>query len=65
MENFMREELGISMTSEERAAVQIGDLLSNLRLDLDSVAFYMARANPIEIFRRFEQVAESARKFKF
>jgi hypothetical protein len=50
-------------TSEEKVAAQIGDLLSNFRLDLDSVGFYLARVLPYEIYYRFETVAESARKF--
>jgi len=49
-------------TSEEKVATQIGDLLSNFRLDLDSVGFYLARALPYEIYYRFETVAEAARK---
>ncbi len=63
MRDFMHDELSQSMTSEERVAVQIGDLLSNLRLDLESVAFYMTRSNPIEIYKRFESIAVAARKF--
>ena len=63
-DNFMKEELLLSMTTEEKIAVQIGDLLSNLRIDLDSVGFYLSRSNPLEIYRRFECVSEAARKFK-
>jgi hypothetical protein len=48
------------MTKEERVAVKIGDLLSDFRLDLESLGYYVARANPYVIYRRFQNVAESA-----
>lgn len=63
MQDFMKDELMSSMTAEERVAVQIGDLLSSLRIDLDSVGFYLTRSNPREIYQRFEYVALAARKF--
>lgn len=63
MQDFMKDELTATMTAEERVAVQIGDLLSSFRLDLDSVGFYLTRSNPIEIYRRFVYTAEAARKF--
>jgi hypothetical protein len=47
-------------TKEEKAAVEIGDILSDFRLDLDSLGYYVARSNPYVIYRRFEAVAESA-----
>lgn len=48
------------ITKEERVAVRIGELLSDFRLDLESLGYYIARANPYVIYRRFENVAESA-----
>ena len=48
------------ITKEERVAVRIGELLSDFRLDLESLGYYVARANPYVIYRRFENVAESA-----
>lgn len=63
MVHTVMDELEPYETSEEKVAAQIGDLLSNFRLDLDSVGFYIARALPYEIYYRFETVAEAARKF--
>ena len=48
------------ITKEERVAIRIGELLSDFRLDLESLEYYIARANPYVIYRRFENVAESA-----
>jgi hypothetical protein len=47
-------------TKEEKAAVEIGDILSDFRLDLEALGYYVARSNPYTIYRRFENVAESA-----
>ena len=63
MVHAVMDELEAYETSEEKVAAQIGDLLSNFRLDLDSVGFYIARVLPYEIYYRFETVAEAARKF--
>lgn len=47
-------------TKEEKVAMKIGELLSDFRLDLESLGYYVARSNPYTIYRRFENVAESA-----
>ena len=52
------------ITKEERVAVQMGKLLTDLYLDLESVGYYMAKANPTLIYRRFVEVAESAQHQK-
>lgn len=47
-------------TKEEKCAIEIGDILSDFRLDLDSLGYYVARSNPYVIYRRFEAVADAA-----
>lgn len=47
-------------TKEEKFAIEIGDILSDFRLDLDSLGYYVARSNPYVIYRRFEAVADAA-----
>ena len=47
-------------SKEERAAMRIGEILSDFRLDLEALGHYVARSNPYTIYRRFENVAEAA-----
>lgn len=47
-------------TKEENVAVKIGDLISDLRLDLDQVGIYIARHKPMVNYRRLQEIADSA-----
>ena len=47
-------------TKEENVAVKIGDLISDLRLDLDQVGIYIARHKPTVNYRRLQEIADSA-----
>ena len=51
--------LGIS--KEEKVAQAISRLLSDFSLDLEAVGYYLAKAIPYTIFRRAEEVLESAK----
>jgi len=42
----------IRQTDEEKAAVKIGNIFSDFRLDLESVGYYLSRALPHIIFTR-------------
>lgn len=47
-------------TKEEKVAVKIVNLLNDLSLDLESVAFYLYTSSSILGFRRIIEVLESA-----
>ena len=49
-----------SITKEEKVAHKIGKELSDFTLDLDSIGFYLAQAQPYTILRRAIEVLESA-----
>ena len=50
--------LGIS--KEEKVAQAISRLLSDFSLDLEAIGYYLAKSIPYTIFRRAEEVLESA-----
>lgn len=52
------------MTDEEKAALKIAGILSDLRLDLDRVGIYLARLRPSTPYRRLQIVIESAEQEK-
>jgi len=52
------------MTDEEKVAVKIAGLLSDLRLDIERVGVYIARMRPTTAYRRLEIMTESAQEEK-
>lgn len=56
--NGMRRNNGIN--ENEKVAQKISNLLSDLRVDLDLVGFYLAQAKPHTIYNRFMIIAEAA-----
>ena len=50
----------LAMSKEEKVALSISRLLSDFSLDLEAVGYYLAKAIPYTIFRRAEEVLESA-----
>jgi hypothetical protein len=51
----------LGVTDEEKVAQSISRLLSNFSLDLEAVGYYLAKSIPYTIFRRAEEVLESAK----
>jgi hypothetical protein len=47
-------------TQEEKVAKQLGNLLSDVRLDLDLVGIYLADLSPNVVYRRLQLIAEQA-----
>jgi len=52
------------MTKEEKVAIQLTNVLSDLRLDLDMVGEYLVQLSPTLIYNRFMVIAESAEQSK-
>jgi hypothetical protein len=50
----------LAMSKEEKVAQVISRVLSDFSLDLEAVGYYLAKAIPYTIFRRAEEVLESA-----
>lgn len=49
-----------TMTNEERVAVQIGKLISDLRLDIEKVGTYVARTGGLVVTNRLNVLTEVA-----
>jgi hypothetical protein len=49
------------MTQEEKVAKQLGDIVSDLRIDLDLVGEYVARSQPNVVYNRLIEVAEATK----
>jgi hypothetical protein len=49
-----------AQSNEEKVAIKIGTLLSDFRLDLESVGFYLSRVNPFTVYRRIAESVESS-----
>jgi hypothetical protein len=47
-------------TEEEKVALTISKIISDLRLDLDQIGIYLARNNPNVSYNRLQIIAESA-----
>ena len=60
----MRSRVARGITKEEKVAAKIARELSDFTLDLDSIAFYIARATPYVIFRRALEVLEACEYHK-
>jgi pyruvate formate-lyase activating enzyme-like uncharacterized protein len=52
------------ITNEERVAMKLADICSDLRLDLDMVGTYLARVAPYVSYNRLQEIAESAKEEK-
>jgi hypothetical protein len=49
-----------AQSNEEKVAIKIGALLSDFRLDLEAVGFYLSRVNPFTVYRRIAESVESS-----
>ena len=47
-------------TNEEKTAIKIGNILSDLRIDLELVGQYLARSSPTVVYNRLITIADSA-----
>jgi hypothetical protein len=47
-------------SNEEKVAIKMGTLLSDFRLDLEAVGFYLSRVNPFTVYRRISESVESS-----
>lgn len=47
-------------TEEEKIALKLGNILSDLRIDIELVGRYLARTSPHVVYNRLITVAESA-----
>ena len=56
----MRRAHRLPVSKEEKVALSIGRLLSDLTLDLEAVGKYLGTAQPYIIYRRALEVLESA-----
>lgn len=52
------------ITKEEKVAIQLTNVLSDLRLDLDMVGEYLVQLSPTLIYNRFITIADSAEHAK-
>jgi homoserine acetyltransferase len=48
------------VTEEEKVAIKLGNILSDLRVDLELVGRYLARSTPTVVYNRLVTVTESA-----
>lgn len=48
------------MSDEEKVAVKLANLVSDIRLDLDQVGIYVGRHTPASPFYRLKEIIESA-----
>jgi molybdopterin converting factor small subunit len=52
------------MTEEEKVAKNIGDVVSDLRVDLERVGEYIANSQPYVVYNRIQVIAEAAKETK-
>lgn len=52
------------LTEEEKVANKIGDMVSDLRVDLELVGDYLAKSQPYVVYNRLQVIAESAKETK-
>jgi len=48
------------ITKEERVAIHLTDILSDIRLDLDLIGLYLSRVGNKSFFLRMERILESS-----
>lgn len=51
-------------TEEERVADKLGNMVSDLRVDLELVGEYLANSQPFVVYNRLQVIAESAKETK-
>jgi hypothetical protein len=56
----MREPMRRIKTEEEKAAIKLATIVSDVRLDLDEVGVYLGRYAPTVSYNRLMLIAESA-----
>lgn len=52
------------ITEEEKVAVKLGNMVSDLRVDLELVGSYLAQSQPYVVYNRLQVIAESAKETK-
>lgn len=52
------------VTKEEKAAIQLTNILADLRLDLDMIGHYLVQISPNVIYNRLIVIADSAEEAK-
>jgi hypothetical protein len=52
------------ITEEEKVANKIGNVVSDLRVDLELVGEYLAKSQPYVVYNRLQVIAESAKETK-
>lgn len=52
------------LTDEEKVANKLGNIVADLRVDLELVGEYLAQSQPNVVYNRLQVIAESARETK-
>jgi hypothetical protein len=52
------------VTEEEKVANRIGNMVADLRVDLELVGEYLAKSQPYVVYNRLQVIAESAKETK-
>lgn len=52
------------ITKEEKVAIQLSNVLSDLRLDLDMIGYYLVQLSPNLIYNRLITITDSAEHAK-
>ena len=52
------------ITEEEKVANKMGNIISDLRVDLELVGEYLAKSQPYVVYNRLQTIAESAKETK-
>lgn len=52
------------VTDEEKVAMKLGNMVSDLRVDLELVGEYLAKSQPYVVYNRLQVIAESAKETK-
>lgn len=52
------------LTEEEKVANRVGNMVSDLRVDLELVGKYLAQSQPNVVYNRLQVIAESAKETK-
>jgi len=52
------------ITDEEKVANKLGNIVSDLRVDLELVGEYLAKSQPYVVYNRLQVIAESAKETK-
>lgn len=52
------------ITEEEKVASKVGNMVSDLRVDLELVGEYIAKSQPNVVYNRLQVIAEAAKETK-